>query len=459
MKIKLEKRNIQIGLTIFFTVIALMIVYFLFFRLDSIKAGLASLNKILRPIFFGFIFSYLMTPLLNFLERSFFIPLFDKVSFLSKDQKKEKYIRGLSVLFTFFIVLLLIYLFFASLIPQVYGSIQSIIGNYNTYTQNLITWFQSILDNNPKLNSLISTLILNYSDEADDYLNSAVLPAIKQFLLPNLNDIIVNLSSSILKVVLLLYNFVIGLIISLYVLSGKEKFVSGGTQIVYAIFENSTANKITEAVRFTHKTFIGFLSGKVLDSAIIGVICYVCALFMKLPYPVLIGVIVGVTNIIPFFGPFFGAVPSAIIILMVDPKKTLYFIILILILQQIDGNFIGPKILSGSTGLNSFWIIFAITLFGGLFGVIGMVIGVPITAVLFTGIKNIINAKLKNRNYPTEIDKYYDIARIDEDGTITKYVYVKPEKEPKQETPFYRFGKKVIMKIKEFFMKIFKKNK
>lgn len=445
MKIKLSNKYLQIGLTIFITAIALMGVYFLFFRLDSIKSTVQSINKIMMPIYFGFIFAYLMTPLLNTYEIKAFYPLFNKIKFLNGTKNKEKKVRALSVLFTLVTVLLLIYLFFASLIPQVYSSIQSIINNYNNYTENLVLWAQGVLDKNPSLNAIISQVLFNYSSEADDYLNDAVLPVIKQFLLPNINDILLNLSSSIMKVFKVFYNFVIGIIISLYVLTGKEKFISGSTKIVYALFETKTANSFIESVRFTHKTFIGFLSGKVLDSAIIGIICYICALFMKLPYPVLIGVIVGVTNIIPFFGPFFGAIPSAIIILMVNPYKVLPFIILIVILQQIDGNLIGPMILSESTGLTSFWIIFAITLFGGLFGVLGMVIGVPITAVIFTGINKLTDGRLLRKNLSTETANYYNIAGIDEEGNTIPYI--EPER-PKEKKKLPKFITELFTKLK-----------
>lgn len=457
MKIKLSNRYLQIGLTIFFTTIALMGVYFLFFRLDTIKSAIGSFNKILTPVYCGFIFAYLMTPLLNAIENKLINPLFIKVSFLNKIKNKKKKIRGISILLTLISVLLLIYLFFSALIPQIYNSIQNIISNYGKYTTNLMLWGQDIMESNPTLNNIVSQLIFSYTSEADDYLNSAVLPAIKQFLLPNINDILMNLSSSIMRVVLFFYNFIIGLIISIYVLNSKEKFISGFTKFLYAIFETKTANSFNESIRFIHKTFIGFLSGKVLDSAIVGVICYFLALIMKLPYPVLIGVIVGVTNIIPFFGPYFGAIPSVIIILMVDPMKALYFIIMILILQQVDGNLIGPMILSESTGLTSFWIIFSITLFGGLFGIVGMIIGVPITAVIFTGINKVTNGRLTKKKLPVENIDYYNIDGIDEEGNPIPHIEVPKSKKEFKKSKLYILAIKLINGIKKLINKV--KNK
>lgn len=453
MKIKLGNRYLQIGITIFLTALALMAVYFLFFRIATIKSAFSTLNKILTPVYCGFIFAYLMSPLMNSIEGNIMTPIFKKVSFLSKVKNQKKKIRGFSILFTLIIVLLLIYLFFAALIPQIYNSIQNIISNYNKYTSNLVTWFQEILDENPSLNNIVSQIIFSYSSEADDYLNSAVLPAIKQFLLPNINDILMNLSSSIIRVVLFFYNFIIGLIISIYVLNSKEKFLSGFIKSLYAIFDTKTANNLNESIRFIHKTFIGFLSGKVVDSAIVGVICYILSLILGLPYPVLIGVIVGVTNIIPFFGPYFGAIPSVIIIMMVDPMKALYFIIMILILQQVDGNLIGPMILSESTGLTSFWIIFSITLFGGLFGLAGMIVGVPVTAVIFTGINKVTNGRLTKKNLPLDNFDYYNIDGIDEEGKPIPHVEPpKNKKEIKKSKVFIVFSN-LIIKIKDLFNK------
>lgn len=431
MKVKLEKKYLQIGLTIFLTALAIMVVFFVMFRLESLKTIFSKINSVLLPITYGLVFAYLMTPLLNSIENKFLIPIFKKINDKKQKEVNKKTVRKLSVLLTILIVLLLIYLFFASLIPQVYSSLQHIIKNYDNYVSNLTAFINKMVENNPNLAKLLASFITKSSSEADNFLTDVVSPMIQKILMPNINDIISNLSLSFAKILKVLYSFVIGLIISLYVLAGKEKFAQNCVKACYAFLETKTANKLIESMRFIHHTFIGFLSGKVLDSAIIGVICYICALIMKLPYPVLIGVIVGVTNIIPFFGPYFGAIPSALIILMVDPKKALYFIIMILILQQVDGNFIGPKILSGATGLNSFWIIFAITLFGGFFGVLGMVVGVPITAVVLTGLNSLTDGKLIRKELPTDSINYHNLGEINENKEFIKYVYVKPEKDKK----------------------------
>ena len=456
MKFKPQKKYFHIGLTIFLTAIAIMCAYFLFFRIGEIKAGLNRINSILAPVFYGLILAYLMTPLLNVIERKFIRQLFDKENWGLSNPKRDNHIRTISVCLTLLIVVMVIYLFFSSVIPQIYTSIQSIVSQYSVYTANLSSWINSTLQNNPEIARYLSALITDFSSEADDFLNDIALPAIKNLLLPNMNDILTTVSSSVIKVLMFIWNIIIGLVISIYVLAGKEKFARGSVRLCYAFLERPTANRFVDNVRFTHRTFIGFLGGKVIDSLIVGVLCYFCSLLLKLPYALLVSAIVGVTNIIPFFGPYIGAIPSTIIILLVDPKKALTFIILILILQQIDGNFIGPKILSQSTGITSFWIIFAITLFGGLFGVMGMIIGVPVTAVIISFIERLTKAKLKKKELPEDPDKYLNVGRITEEGQIIEFENKKTEK-PKidKSSAGYKGLVKVFRAIGRFFVIIF----
>ena len=184
--------------------------------------------------------------------------------------------------------------------------------------------------------------------------------------------------------------------------------------------------------RFIHGTFIGFIGGKIVDSIIIGIFCFVCTSIIGTPYAILVSVIVGVTNVIPFFGPWIGGIPSALLVLMVDPLQALYFIILILFIQQFDGNILGPKILGDSTGLSGFWVIFSITIFGGLFGVLGMVVGVPIFAVFYAGVKAVVNRMLSKKDLPTDLQPYMTVGEIDEKKTFTEYVPVRKKKKKEE---------------------------
>lgn len=244
----------------------------------------------------------------------------------------------------------LVYGFFRVVIPQIIGSIQSIAGQFPSYVKNVSNWAEKLLADNPDIETTVSDLIDHYSTDLENFLNKTMMPQI--------NAIVKTVSLSMLSFAKAVWNLVIGLIISIYLLASKERFVSQGKKLLYAFWDTRQANVIMEDFRLIDSTFGGFISGKILDSAIIGVLCFVVVSIMKMPYPMLISVIVGVTNIIPFFGPFIGAVPCALLILMVNPMQCLYFIIFIWILQQFDGNFLGPKILGDSTGLSGFWIIF-----------------------------------------------------------------------------------------------------
>ena len=228
-------------------------------------------------------------------------------------------------------------------------------------------------------------------------------------------------SISVISTLGVLWDFIIGFIISIYVLASKETFAGQAKKIAYALFEPDSANIILNNFRFTHKTFVGFVGGKILDSIIIGILCFIGTSIMNMPYAVLVSVIIGVTNVIPFFGPFLGAIPTTILIFVVDPGhplNCLYFVLFILILQQFDGNILGPKILGNSTGITGFWVIFSITLFGGLFGVGGMIVGVPLFAVLYAIIKSYVNGALRRKKLPEDTASYISLSEINENGML-----------------------------------------
>lgn len=450
MKIRPEKKLVSIGLTLFLTAVAIMLAYNLFFRIAEIKVLFGHLNKILAPVFYGLVLAYLMTPLLNLIEKKWIIRLFDYFKLMVSSKKRNTVIRAISVGLTIVIVLLLLFLFFKAVVPQTYESMKTLVSQYSTYSSNFINWVNELTKNNPEISKIIATLLSNYSAEAEDFFNDIAMPAVQKYLMPNVSGILESLSSGLVKAVSFVWNILVGLIISLYVIASKEKFASGSTRLCYAFLETEKANRFIRAMRYVHQTFIGFLSGKILDSAIIGFLCYLCCLFMKMPYPILISVIVGVTNIIPVFGPYIGAIPSTLIIMLVDPHKGLTFIIFIIILQQLDGNFIGPKILASSTGISSFWIIFAITLFGGLLGVFGMIIGVPVMAIIVNGVDRVTKGKLIKKELPVESDNYLSIERIDEYGTIKAYTPRPKQKSVNKDSLSY----KVVNGIKKLFSKI-----
>ncbi|MCR5558340.1 MAG: AI-2E family transporter, partial [Butyrivibrio sp.] len=221
-------------------------------------------------------------------------------------------------------------------------------------------------------------------------------------------------SRSVASIIEVLIDLIVGFIDAIYVLNSKERFITRGKKMVYAIFKEDYANEVISGFRFVDYTFEGFIGGKLLDSFIIGIICYVGCIILSIPYPVLISVIVGVTNIIPFFGPYIGGIMGGLILVLINPIKALVFLIFVVVLQQIDGNILGPTILGNSTGLSSFWVIFSIALFGGLWGVIGWLVGVPIFAVFYALVSRITNVLLARRGLSTSTIRYEDLAYIEE---------------------------------------------
>lgn len=413
---KLMNTYVKWGLTALTVLILAICFVCLIFEGDSIWRGLSVIFRVVMPVIDGLIIAFIATPVLNWIEEKLIFPLCRKCKVDVEKRKIKKRVRAGSVLCTFLVIGFIIYGFFAIVIPQIITSIQSIITRFPTYIDNLIKLTERLLADNPEVEEYIEGLLATYSQDLDAFLENNVLPTV--------NNLIRSASVGMIGVLKSLYNLVIGLIISLYILSGKEKFASQSKKICYALFERRTANQIIRAFRFTNKTFIGFLGGKIIDSAIIGVLCFVGTSVLKMPYPVLISVIVGVTNIIPFFGPYIGAIPSALLILMTEPGKCIAFIIFILALQQLDGNVIGPKILGESTGLTGFWVIFSITLFGGLWGIVGMVVGVPLFAVLYAGVNYIVNKSLKKKTLSTNTDDYERLKYI---NTENEYVPLETE--------------------------------
>ncbi|MCM1123122.1 MAG: AI-2E family transporter [Eubacterium sp.] len=423
MKFKFDKKYFYWGLTAFLVIVASILFYYILFHRSSLTSGINTIIGIAMPIIDGFVLAYLMTPVLNKIEKCILMPIYKKTK-LPENAKTKRRMRGLSILITIVLILIVFYEFFGLIIPEVVRSIQSIIFQFPIYINNLSNWALGLMKNNPDLEEVVNGLISQYSSKLLEYLNSN--------LLPHINDLLKTLSLSVIGIFKAVWNLVIGFIISIYVLGSKEKFAGQAKKIVYALFDRKSGNEVVSNFRFIHSTFIGFIGGKIIDSIIIGIICFVCTSIIGTPYAILVSVIIGVTNVIPFFGPWIGGIPSALLVLMVDPRQALYFTILILVIQQFDGNILGPKILGDSTGLSGFWVIFAITIFGGLFGVLGMVVGVPIFAVFYAGVRAGVNRRLRKKDLPTDIQPYMIVGQIDESKVFTEYVPVKKKKKKEE---------------------------
>ena len=417
MKLHLNNRYVRWGFTLFCVVVASIVFYYFMFHGANITAALKKIINILMPIVYGFVMAYVLTPAMNQIEYRFILPLSRKVSFKT-EEKRKTFSRVVSVLITMLLFCLVIYAVISMFVSQIVPSVSNLVSNYDTYIENATNVINKLLQDNPDIGNYLIRMVNQYSGDFETWLNEKVLS------LSTGGEILKKISLGVINVIGVMFDLVVGLIISIYLLVGKEKFVGQAKKVVYAFFSRETANTIIKTCRFTHKTFIGYLSGKVLDSVIIGLLCFIGTTILRTPYAALVSVIIGVTNIIPFFGPAIGAVPTAILIFLVDPihpQNMLYFVIFIIILQQFDGNILGPKILGESTGLSGFWVIFAITLFGGAFGVLGMIIGVPIFAVIYAWIRQAVKSSLRKKDMPLETDRYMALEMVNENG-ITEFV-------------------------------------
>lgn len=430
MKFKFEKKYVEIGIVTFLVVASSLLFYYLLFHHTTLFAAISNIFTIISPVIYGFVLAFLMTPILNFVENKIVKVIFLK--FKKNIYQKKKMIRGISLLITIVIVLAIVYGFFDMVIPRVKDSIISIVNQFDTYISNFQKWLDKFFSDN-------TNVAENFDDFWDKY-EKDVTTFFKDNVFGKMDVLLKNVSLNLIGIIKALWNLIIGFIISIYVLGSKETFAGQSKKIVYSIFQKKTANNLVEAARFVNKTFMGFITGKIIDSAIIGCLCFIGTTLIGTPHALLVSVIVGVTNIIPFFGPFLGAIPSILLILIIEPIQALYFVIFILFLQQLDGNVIGPKILGNSTGLSGFWVIFSITLFGGLFGVGGMIIGVPFCAIVYAGVRMLVNARLEKKNMHTDTESYIPLDIITPDGT---YVMQNEQAENKKfdwhNLPFVRY--------------------
>ena len=399
-----DKKYLYWGVTAFCVIACSILFYMALAYLPVIGTALKSLARILSPFIWGLIITYLLAPLYKGLYQGFFLPLTEKLSG-KKKKTSPKLAKALSVLLSIIVFLAMITALVYLIIPQLYSSVETIVNNSPGYIDKLSEWSKNTLANYPELRDFVI--------EKFEEINTNLFTWVRDTILPGLGSFVSNITAGVYYFLRAVYNIVIGIIVSAYLLSNMESASARAKRLCYCVFGVEWAEKIRSAIRFTDRTFMGFINGKLLDSAIIGLICYVVCAILKMPYALLVSVIIGVTNIIPFFGPLIGAIPSAFIILLVDPLKALIFVIFIIILQQVDGNIIGPKILGSSIGINGFWVMFSIILGAGLFSFWGMLLGVPVFVVIYTGITILVERKLKKRSLPVDPDDYADLDHID----------------------------------------------
>lgn len=445
MKFRWDNKYLHWGVTAFFVIAASMLFYYGIFHMRTLITGIKTFFHIMAPIIYGFAIAYVLSPIVNFLEKQLIYPFLEKRN-RSLEKRGRRVVRWICVLLSLFFLLIIIYTLIMMVLPQLIRSVMNIIYSFPYYVRSIENWLNTFIEKGWNLDTEMIDMLNQYSAEAQDYLSTNILPQMQQMLK--------NISAGVFDILVFLKNFLIGAVVSIYVLADKEIFVARSKMVVYALFPAKISNTIIHAMRFTHRTFGGFISGKILDSAIIGVLCYIGTTILDMPYAILVSVIVGVTNVIPFFGPYLGAIPCILLILLVDPLKSLYFAIFILILQQFDGNILGPKILGDSTGLSSFMVIVAIMIGGGLFGIVGMIVGVPVCAVLYAATWKLLGRSLDGRKMPSDVKDYCNIDCLD---PKTKEAIPMPKEEPDrklQELKRMKNPDGMFMKIWNFLSRI-----
>lgn len=388
MKIDWNTKYTTIATYTFIVAGAIILFYLGISQIGMLLGKISGVIGILQPFIIGFSIAYILNFILRFFERTIF-----DFEFMKRLEFKRNSKRAIGLLVTYFVSFIVLYLFIKFVLPQLMDSIVGLINDIPMYISKTTKFIDDLL---LKLN-----IERQYLDLINENFNSFIDYVIRFVtdLLPILGTLLTSVASKI-------WNIVLGIIISIYLLSDKEKFCALSKKITYAVFPKAVAEKSIEITHRSNSTFGKFLVGKILDSVIIGILTFFILTVSKMPYAILISVIVGITNIIPFFGPFIGAIPSFIIILFVSPVKALWFLVIILVIQQIDGNIIGPKILGDSIGVSAFWILFAILVAGKFLGLVGMIIGVPLFAVVYSLLKEIVEGQLKKKGLHIETKDY-----------------------------------------------------
>ncbi len=389
MKIEFDKKYFSIAVYSFLVIAAGILFFAVILNFSHIWGLICKIAGIMMPFFYGFALAYLVNPILHFFE-DWALPK------VSGGKMKPKLKRGIGIFLAYALVLILISIFLWVVIPQVGSSIYGIVSMIPNFIATADEWAGEILSSinrielpagsSEKIASMLENVIIFFTDIAEN-------------MLPHIINATKNITSGII-------NVVVGVIISIYLLFSKEKFFAQIKKTLNAFLPHEKVDRMAQLAHSSHSIFSGFISGKILDSLIIGIICFVGMSIFGMPYAMLISVIVGVTNVIPYFGPFIGAIPSILLILLIDPWKAIGFAVFILLLQQFDGNILGPKILGDSTGISAFWVIFSVMLFGGLYGFLGMFLGVPVFAVIYAIFRANVEYRLRNKGMSENTNDY-----------------------------------------------------
>lgn len=414
MRDPMRRRYFHLMLAIFGAIALSIILFFLLFRMQGVGAAIRSFSAVLAPFIYGGVIAYLLRPMCN-----------SSQIFLEKHLpgKTKKVAPGLAVFVSILTGIFVVYALITMIVPPAIGSIVTLWNAIPGSVQKFLTWARDTFGENEELLEIFNNGYNAIYTTLDNWVQNTLMPQI--------TNIVSGVGLSVWRILIFIYNVLIGLIVSVYLLYGRKKFARQCVLIVRSVLPQKWADALLNEIAFVDRMFGGFIDGKLLDSAIIGVLCYIGCSILRIPNALLVSVIVGVTNVIPYFGPFIGAIPSALLILISSPVKMLWFVIFILVLQQIDGNIIGPKILGNRTGLSGFWVLLSIIMFGSMWGLAGMLICVPLFAVIYDLATKLVCRGLQKKGEYQLWEKYR--ADYPDEAEITELPREKPEKKQKKE--------------------------
>ena len=404
MQFKWDRKYLYWGLTAFAVILGILVIYLLLTNLSPIFAGIGYVLGAFKAVIYGIALAYLLNPLMKRME----LPVFyrwGKKLFKEKPQKVKGFVRAMALTLTVLIVIIALSLLLWMVLPRLYESIVTLVGNLPQYLSSARNFIAGLFEEGSDLqNSALSIF---------DNLDKTLTGIFSTESVNQIRDLIMQVFTSLYSVVRELFNIIVGIVVAIYVMMNKEKFCAQAKKFLYAHLRTGWVTSFLQKLRASNHIFIGFLGGKIIDSLVIGISCYIMCAIFRIPYKELVSVLVGVTNMIPFFGPFIGAIPSALIILMVDPLKALTFLIIIIVLQQLDGNILQPRILGAITGLNGFWVLVSLVVGGYFFSVLGMLLAVPVMSIIYAWVKTNTENRLKKKGITPKTEDFKTIAYID----------------------------------------------
>ena len=386
MKVNWNSKYTTIAIYSFLVAVSIILFYLAISQVSIFTDKLDSIIVIMQPFIIGFSIAYIINFLLEFYENKVF-----ETKYIKRLNLKSK--RGLGIVLSYITAFFIISMVVKFLLPQLIDSVVGLVNDIPTYINNVTELVSKAIKELNIEDQYSKTLMDNFNN-----LVNYIIRFVTN-LIPALGGFVAKIASSI-------WNVILGIIVSVYLLIDKEKLCALSKKVTYGLLPEDYANNLIKLVHKSNYTFGRFLIGKIIDSLIIGILTFIILTIFKMPYTVLVSVIVGITNIIPFFGPFIGAIPSFIIILFVSPVQSVWFLLIILFIQQLDGNVIGPKILGDSIGISAFWILFSILVAGKVLGLVGMIIGVPLFAIFYSIVKGFIEGRLKKKGLKTETKEY-----------------------------------------------------